>query len=212
MKLPYLMLAEKKGYFRAKRWLDMVLSFIGIVILSPIFIIVALAVKLTEPKAPVFFKQVRVGKNMVPFTIYKFRTMVTDAEGQLAELLPLNEVEGAMFKLKNDPRVTKIGRFLRKTSLDELPQLFNVLKGDMSLVGPRPPLESEVAQYTSYEKQRLNVLPGCTGVWQVTKRNSARFSEMVELDLFYIKNMSLSLDLKVIFQTILIMVVPNHAY
>lgn len=150
-------------YLFIKRLMDMFGALCGIVLLLPIFIIVTILIKLEDPKGPVFFKQVRVGKDGREFGMYKFRSMVTDAEERLKDLLQHNEVSGAMFKMKDDPRVTKIGRFIRKTSIDELPQLLNVLKGDMSLVGPRPPLPREVKEYTSYDKQRLLVTPGCTG-------------------------------------------------
>ncbi|MGG4021694.1 sugar transferase, partial [Geobacillus stearothermophilus] len=144
--------------------------------------------------------------------MYKFRSMVTNAEELLESLLHLNEVTGAMFKMKEDPRVTKIGKFIRKTSIDELPQLWNVLKGEMSLVGPRPPLPREVAQYTEYDKQRLLVTPGCTGLWQVSGRNDLGFDEMVELDLKYIRERSLLYDIRIILKTIKIMIKPNSAY
>lgn len=137
--------------------------------------------------------------------------MIVDAEERLNDLLKHNEVSGAMFKMKDDPRVTRIGKFIRKTSIDELPQLFNVLKGDMSLVGPRPPLLREVKEYTSYDKQRLLVTPGCTGLWQVTERNNVGFKEMVELDLKYIKRRKLTLDLKIIFKTIVVIFKSNGA-
>lgn len=138
--------------------------------------------------------------------------MYVDADKLLEKLKEKNEVTGPMFKMKNDPRVTSVGRFLRKTSLDELPQLWNVLRGDMSLVGPRPPLPSEVAEYSEYDKQRLWVVPGCTGLWQATERNNVGFSEMVALDLDYIQNRSLFLDTKIIFLTFLMIVHPNGAY
>ncbi len=159
-----------------------------------------------------FYSQVRVGKDGRHFQMWKFRSMVKNADALKKELLELNEVRGAMFKMKEDPRVTKVGRFIRKYSLDELPQLFNVLKGDMSLVGPRPPLPEEVAQYTDYHKQRLLVTPGCTGLWQVTARNEVDFEEMVELDLDYIQRRSLMLDLWILMMTVKIMIKPNGAY
>jgi len=161
-----------------------------------------LLIKVGEPEAPVFFKQLRVGKNGKEFYMYKFRSMCVDAENQLDGLLNQNDVDGAMFKMKNDPRVTRVGRFIRKTSLDEFPQLWNVLKGDMSLVGPRPPLLKEVNQYTSYDKQRLTVTPGCTGLWQISGRNGLSFDQMVELDLQYIENLSLMNDIKILLKTV----------
>ena len=203
---------NKKGYLIAKRIMDICGALIGLICLSWLFLIVAVLIKLEDPKGPVFFKQIRVGKDGKEFYMYKFRSMVTNAEELLESLLPLNETTGAMFKMKNDPRVTKIGRFIRKTSTDELPQLWNVLKGDMSLVGPRPPLPREVAQYTEYDKQRLLVIPGCTGLWQVSGRNDLGFNEMVELDLKYIRERSILYDLKIILKTIKIMIKPNSAY
>jgi exopolysaccharide biosynthesis polyprenyl glycosylphosphotransferase len=203
---------DKKGYLIAKRIMDICGALIGLICLSWLFFIVALLIKLEDPKGPVFFKQVRVGKDGKEFYMYKFRSMVTNAEELLESLLHLNEVTGAMFKMKDDPRVTKIGKFIRKTSIDELPQLWNVLKGEMSLVGPRPPLPREVAQYTEYDKQRLLVTPGCTGLWQVSGRNDLGFVEMVELDLKYIRERSLLYDIGIIFKTIKIMIRPNSAY
>nr|WP_235603631.1 sugar transferase [Parageobacillus toebii] len=203
---------NKKGYLIAKRIMDICGALIGLICLSWLFLIVALLIKLEDPKGPVFFKQVRVGKDGKEFYMYKFRSMVTNAEELLESLLHLNEVTGAMFKMKDDPRVTKVGKFIRKTSIDELPQLWNVLKGDMSLVGPRPPLPREVAQYTEYDKQRLLVTPGCTGLWQVSGRNDLGFDEMVELDLKYIRERSLLYDIRIILKTIKIMIKPNSAY
>lgn len=144
--------------------------------------------------------------------MYKFRSMVSNAEELLEKLLDQNEVGGAMFKMKEDPRITKIGKFIRKTSIDELPQLWNVVRGDMSLVGPRPALPREVMQYTSYDKQRLSVSPGCTGLWQVSGRNNLSFQEMLELDLEYIERRNLWLDIKVMLRTVKVMVFPNSAY
>lgn len=201
-----------KLYLVTKRLIDIIWAILGIVLLSWLFAIIAILIKLEDPRGPILFKQTRVGKNGKEFTMYKFRSMVHNAEELLDSLLPFNEVEGAMFKIKEDPRVTKIGKFIRKTSLDELPQLFNVLKGEMSLVGPRPPLPREVEEYTDYDKQRLLVIPGCTGLWQVSGRNDIGFHEMVELDLKYIKERSLLLDLKIIFKTIKVIIVPNSAY
>ncbi|PFN07063.1 sugar transferase [Bacillus cereus] len=203
---------QKWLYSFLKRLMDIVGALCGLILLSPIFLIVALLIKLEDPKGPIFFKQIRVGKNEKEFGMYKFRSMVTDAEERLKDLLEHNEVSGAMFKMKEDPRVTKIGKFIRKTSIDELPQLLNVLKGDMSLVGPRPPLPREVKEYTSYDKQRLLVTPGCTGLWQVTERNSVGFKEMVELDLAYIQQRSLWFDIKLIFKTVLVLFGSKDAF
>lgn len=203
---------DNKGYLITKRIMDICGALIGLICLSWLFLIIAILIKLEDPKGPVFFKQIRVGKDGKEFHMYKFRSMVNNAEELLETLLPLNETTGAMFKIKNDPRVTKVGKFIRKTSIDELPQLWNVLKGEMSLVGPRPPLPREVAQYTEYDKQRLLVTPGCTGLWQVSGRNDLGFDEMVELDLKYIRERSLLYDIKIIFKTIKIMIRPNSAY
>lgn len=201
-----------KFYLPAKRGLDIVGSVVGLVCFLPLLIVVAILIKWEDPKGTIFFKQRRIGKDGVPFNMYKFRSMVWNAEDLLQQLLDKNEIKGAMFKLKDDPRITKVGRFIRVTSIDELPQLWNVLRGEMSLVGPRPPLPREVEQYTSRDKLRLMVTPGCTGLWQVSGRNELSFDEMVELDLHYIKNRCLWLDMKLIVRTIWIMVFPNSAY
>ncbi|MBK5432919.1 sugar transferase [Bacillus sp. TH25] len=201
----------RKGYLVAKRCIDFIGALCGLILLSPVFLIVAVLIKYQDPKGPVLFKQIRIGKDGKEFYMYKFRSMVIDAEEKLKDLLKHNEVSGAMFKMKEDPRVTRIGKFIRKTSIDELPQLLNVLKGEMSLVGPRPPLPREVKEYTAYDKQRLLVTPGCAGLWQVTERNSVGFKEMVELDLEYINKRSVLYDLKIIFKTIQIMIKSNGA-
>jgi len=203
---------EKKTYTMIKRGMDIIGASMGLVCLSWLFLIVAVLIKIEDPKGTVFFKQVRVGKNGKTFYMYKFRSMVSDAEEKLKDLLKYNEIEGAMFKLKEDPRVTKIGKFIRKTSIDELPQLWNVLKGEMSLVGPRPPLPREVKLYSEYDKQRLLVVPGCTGLWQVSGRSNLDFKDMVELDLQYIKNHSILGDLKIILKTVRLIFGSHDAY
>ncbi|MEK5197081.1 sugar transferase [Bacillus sp. FSL M7-0884] len=203
---------QKRSYVFMKRLIDIVGSFCGIILLLPVFIIVAICIKLEDPKGPVFFKQMRVGKDEKGFGMYKFRSMVTDAEEKLQDLLQHNEVSGAMFKMKDDPRVTKIGKFIRKTSIDELPQLINVLKGEMSLVGPRPPLLREVKTYTAYDKQRLKVIPGCTGLWQVSGRSNIGFREMVELDLYYIQYRSILFDFKIILKTVFVLFGSKDAF
>ena len=205
-------LYDKKYYLILKRYMDILLSIIGLLLLVPLFVIVAVLIKLEDPESPVFFKQMRVGKDGKMFNMYKFRSMVSNAEGLLKFLIDQNETSGALFKMKDDPRITKIGRFIRKTSIDELPQLWNVLKGEMSLVGPRPPLPREVESYTDYHKQRLSVVPGCTGLWQVSVRSSVGFEEMVELDLHYIQNRHFFYDIKLICKTIIIIFYPNNAY
>ena len=200
---------DSKFYLSQKRIIDVVGALIGICLLSGLFIIVAIIIKTEDPKGPIFFSQKRVGKNGREFYMFKFRSMVADAEDRLLELLKHNETTGAMFKMKNDPRVTKIGRFIRKTSIDELPQLINVLKGEMS---PRPPLIREVKEYTNYDKQRLMVKPGCTGLWQVSGRSNIGFAEMVELDLRYIRKRNTWFDLKIIFKTVLLLFGSKNAY
>ncbi|NRD76953.1 sugar transferase [Bacillus sp. BRMEA1] len=199
-------------YLMTKRTIDIIGALIGIILLSFLFWIVAILIKMEDPKGKIFFSQKRVGLNGKEFNMYKFRSMVSNAEEILAELLQYNEVSGAMFKMKDDPRITKIGKFIRKTSIDELPQLFNVLKGDMTLVGPRPPLPREVVEYSDYDKQRLRVTPGCTGLWQVTGRNSVGFEEMVELDLKYMQNRSFLYDMKIIFKTVVVLFGSDDAF
>ena len=203
---------DKRYVYRlGKRAFDFTASLLALIPLSIIFIAIALLIKLDD-RGPVFFTQTRVGRHGKKFKIYKFRSMRVDAEDLLEKLLAKNQVDGPMFKMKDDPRISRVGKFLRKYSLDELPQLFNVLTGNMSLVGPRPPLPREVAEYTDYDKQRLYVTPGCTGLWQATERNNVGFAGMVKLDLEYIQNASWWLDLKIIFMTVKIIFVPNGAY
>lgn len=203
---------EKANYTKWKIRFDGLLSLIFLIVLSPIILLVAICIKLSDLKAPIIFKQKRVGKDGQHFYMYKFRTMYTNAEAELEKYLKQNEINGAMFKMKKDPRVTKIGRFLRKMSLDELPQIWNVLKGEMSLIGPRPPLPREVAVYSAYDKQRLLVKPGCTGLWQVSGRNALSFEEMVELDLYYIRYQSFKLDFKILCKTFIVLLIPKGAY
>lgn len=195
-------LSKKKSYLIIKRLIDFFGAFIGLIILLPtLFLIVAVLIKLEDPKGPIFFKQKRIGKFGKEFYMFKFRSMVSNAEDLLKNLLDQNEIEGAMFKMKDDPRITKVGKFIRKTSIDEFPQLWNVLKGEMSLVGPRPPLPREVFEYSPYDKQRLLITPGCTGLWQISGRNSLSFKQMVELDLAYIEKRTILLDIKIILKT-----------
>ncbi|QFY75864.1 multidrug MFS transporter [Priestia megaterium] len=209
---PNVIVNNSMSFQFAKRTLDIVLTIVGLILLSIVFLIISIAIKIEDPKGPVLFSQKRIGKDGKEFNMYKFRSMVTDAEAKLQELLKHNETSGAMFKMKNNPRITKVGRFIRKTSIDELPQLFNVLKGDMSLVGPRPPLPREVAEYNEYHKQRLLVTPGCTGMWQVGGRSNIGFEEMVELDLYYITNQSNLLDCKIILKTFKVLFGSNDAF
>jgi lipopolysaccharide/colanic/teichoic acid biosynthesis glycosyltransferase len=183
-----------------KRPLDLLLTLPGLVALLPVFLIVALAIKLTSP-GPVFFVQTRVGLLGKPFGILKFRSMYQDAEARRAAVLAMSDREGLCFKSRNDPRITPIGRFLRRFSIDELPQLFNVVKGDMSLVGPRPALPEEVENYPLAALERLAVLPGITGVWQVSGRAEIGFDEMIELDIGYVRQGGLLSDLSILART-----------
>ncbi|WP_342042991.1 sugar transferase [Bacillus sp. OTU2372] len=203
---------NRKFYLIVKRLIDIIGASCGIIFLSLLFIVIALLIKIEDPKGKVFFSQKRVGLNGKEFKMYKFRSMVFNAEERLQELLKYNEVSGAMFKMKEDPRITKVGKFVRKTSIDELPQLFNVVKGEMSLVGPRPPLPREVAIYSNHDKQRLFVAPGCTGLWQVSGRNSLGFEEMVELDIQYIRERSILFDIKIILKTVLVLFGSKDAF
>jgi lipopolysaccharide/colanic/teichoic acid biosynthesis glycosyltransferase len=198
-------------YLFSKRLLDVVCSILGIIVTLPITVLVALAIFIDD-WGPIFYTQQRIGKDGKVFHIFKFRSMDVNADEEKKELEQLNEIEGAMFKMSEDPRVTKVGKFIRKHSIDELPQLLNVLIGDMSLVGPRPPLPEEVAQYSEKDKERLLVKPGCTGLWQVSGRNSLDFDQMVDLDLRYINHANLLLDAKICFKTVWIMIAPNDAY
>lgn len=184
-----------------KRILDIVGSLGLILLLAPVLVAIAISVKLTSP-GPVIYKQGRVGRYGTEFMFLKFRSMYTDADKRLPELLRTgNEKEGPIFKMKDDPRVTPVGRFLRKYSLDELPQLFNVLKGEMSLVGPRPPLPREVEQYKDADFLRLSVPPGITCLWQICGRSDTTFEEWMALDTFYVEHMSFWLDLKILLKT-----------
>ncbi|WP_279230685.1 sugar transferase [Clostridium autoethanogenum] len=189
------------GYHFLKRIMDIIFSFVGIIAFFPIMFVVAVAIKL-DSKGPIIFSQARVGKNGKIFKMYKLRSMTHDAEQLLDNLQHKNEMTGPMFKIKKDPRITKVGRFIRKTSLDELPQLFNVIKGEMSLVGPRPNLPKEVAKFTSQQKVKLLAKPGLTCYWQVMGRSNVDFEEWIRLDLKYINDRSTLLDIKLIFKTL----------
>lgn len=184
-----------------KRLIDASLSLVILIILSPLLLLVAILIKLTSP-GPVLFVQTRVGMNQRRFKLYKFRSMVANAEERKSALLHLNERDGPAFKIENDPRITPLGRFLRKTSIDELPQLFNVLTGEMSLVGPRPPLPEEVEKYEWLFRKRLSVKPGITCIWQISGRNSVSFERWMEMDHEYIENWSVWFDLKILLKTI----------
>ena len=184
-----------------KKIFDYLFSFIALVIALPILLIISLLIKI-DSEGPVFFKQKRVGLRGRRFTVYKFRTMIKEAEKLKSELVEQNEMDGPVFKIANDPRITKIGRFLRKTSLDEVPQFFNVLKGDMSIVGPRPPIPEEVKQYERWQLRRLSMKPGITCIWQVSGRNNIPFDEWMKMDMEYIDNWSLKLDAIILLKTV----------
>ena len=191
------------GYRLVKRTSDILFSLAVLVFFSWLFLIVAIAIKIDDPEGPVFFAQERIGRDGKPFKMYKFRSMCSDAEERLAELQELNEKDGPVFKIADDPRITRVGHVIRKLSIDELPQFFNVLGGDMSIVGPRPPLPKEVEKYTPRQAQRLSVRGGLTCYWQTRRnRDAITFDEWIELDLLYIKQCSIWADIKLIIQTI----------
>ena len=193
---------EKLGHLFIKRLIDFVASGVALVLLAPVFMVIAILIKTTS-EGPVFFEQARCGLYGRQFILYKFRTMIIDAESRLNDILKYNEMDGPVFKMTNDPRVTKIGKWLRKSSMDELPQIWNVFKGDMSLVGPRPPLPSEVKNYDNWQRRRLSMRPGITCLWQASGRNKITdFKEWMRLDLEYIDNWSLWLDVKILLKTI----------
>lgn len=195
---------EKPVYDFFKRLFDIIISAIFIVFLSPFFLLLIIAILCDDKKGKPIFIQKRCGKNGKEFKLYKFRTMCIDAEEKLKSLQNQNEMDGPVFKIQNDPRITRVGKILRSTNLDELPQLVNILKGDMSFVGPRPGLPSEVAQYNEVHKLRLKVIPGLTCYWQVQKnRNSILFEDWMELDRKYIQDRNMWLDIKLIFKTVL---------
>lgn len=192
--------------------INRILAGTALLILSPLLILFSILLKIENPELSPFYTQTRIGKDQKKFTIYKLRSMREISRQEFIALTQLNEVGEQMFKIKEDPRVTPIGRIIRKTSIDELPQLINVLKGDMALVGPRPPLPNEVAKYTDHDLQRLSVLPGCTGLWQVSGRSDVSFEEMVDLDLKYIENKNLWLDLKILCLTVPAVLKMKGAY
>ena len=199
-------------YLFCKRAMDICLSALGLLALAPFFILLALVIKL-DSRGPALFCQQRVGKDGREFSCWKFRSMVVDADQRKTELLDENEMEGGTtFKMKRDPRITRVGRFIRKASIDELPQLWNVFNGDMSLVGPRPPVPSEVAQYSEFEKGRLAVKPGITCIWQVSGRSDIPFDQQVLLDLEYIRTRDLWLDLVLLFKTLPAVLLARGAY
>jgi exopolysaccharide biosynthesis polyprenyl glycosylphosphotransferase len=188
-------------YFSLKRFIDIVFSLFALIIFSPLLILIAEAIKL-DSEGPVFFEQERVGLNGKHFKMYKFRSMCADAEEKLEGLREKNEMSGPMFKMSKDPRITRVGAFLRKTSLDEIPQLFNIIKGDMSLVGPRPNLPREVEKFTEEQKRKLIAKPGLTCYWQIMGRNSIDFEDWMKLDIKYVEERNTWVDIKLIFMTV----------
>lgn len=198
------------GHHMVKRVIDIVLSSVALLFLSPLFLVIALLVR--KDGGPAVFSQERVGRDGQTFKMYKFRSMIVNAEAELEKLKEQNEGSGLLFKMKNDPRITKVGSFLRKYSLDELPQIYNALRGDMSLVGPRPPLPSEVACYEGHTGRRLFIKPGLTGLWQVNGRSDLDWEESVRLDLYYVENWSLTGDIMIMWRTFKAMIQPSGAY
>ena len=210
-----LMQVSNIGFFGVnlflKNLIDYVLGSIIFIIFIPIYLFVGMLIKI-DSKGPVFFEQKRMTKECRIFYMYKFRTMYVDAEKRLKDLMKYNEADGPLFKMKNDPRITRVGRFLRKFSIDELPQIINVLKGELSLVGPRPPIPSEVEKYDEWEMKRMNVKQGITGLWQISGRSDLSFEEMARLDLYYIQNWSIEMDIKIIIKTIPTVLFGKGAY
>ncbi len=193
---------ERRLYWIGRRAQDILFSTLALLVLFPVLLVVAVVIFLDDPHGSPIFSQIRIGRNGKPFRLYKFRSMIVNAESRLEELLGENEMDGPVFKIKQDPRITKVGKFIRKTSIDELPQLINILKGDMSIVGPRPALPREVEQYTERQRQRLFVTPGLTCFWQVhPHRNDLSFDEWMELDIKYLKERSFWVDWMLIFKT-----------
>ena len=201
-----------QGTYLLKRLIDIFAAIILLIMLTPLFIVIMLLIYISSP-GPVFYKQTRVGRWGKLFTMWKFRSMYPDADARLKEIMAQNEMSGGViFKMKNDPRIIPIGRFIRKASIDELPQLWNVMKGDMSLVGPRPALPSEVNQYSLADRKRLEVIPGITCIWQVSGRSNIPFPQQVQLDVQYIQSQSILLDLKLLFKTIPAVLLSRGAY
>ncbi len=209
---PYFSIQARKPWqTKVKRTIDIGIAASTLLIASPIMLVLAAAIKSTS-KGPILFSQIRVGKGGVPFRCYKFRSMVIDADEQKLALALYNEKDGPIFKMKDDPRITKVGKLIRRFSLDELPQLFNILNGDMTLVGPRPPVPKEVIQYEPWQVRRLSVVPGLTCIWQTSGRSKISFTEWMQMDLQYIDNWSLWLDIKLLFKTIKVVITADGAY
>ncbi len=201
---------ERRIYEFGKRTIDIICSLIGLIILMPLLVIIVIIIRV-ESKGPIFFTQDRVGKNGVIFKMYKFRSMVVNAEELKEKLANDNERSGPMFKIRNDPRVTNVGRFIRKTSIDELPQLINILKGQMSIVGPRPSLPNEVKEFEGWMLKRLSVRPGLTCYWQVSGRDDIEFRQWMELDIKYVDQRSTIVDIALIIKTFLVLLGDGHA-
>jgi exopolysaccharide biosynthesis polyprenyl glycosylphosphotransferase len=208
---PYIGYAPVARVTWIKRAVDLVLSLSVLLALAPLFVAIALAVKVTSP-GPVMYRQLRVGKDGKTFEMLKFRSMCVGAEGMMETLRDKNEASGPLFKIKRDPRITPVGRLLRRLSFDELPQLANVIRGEMSLVGPRPPLPAEVRRYEEWQLGRLQARPGMTGLWQVSGRSEVPFNDMVRLDLHYVRNWSFGLDLEIMLRTIPAVLANRGAY
>ncbi len=203
-------LQRDRRYWRVRRFQDVVISIIMMVLLMPLMLLVCLAIVIDSPGASPIFCQNRVGRDGKIFCFYKFRSMRPNAENELEDLLKYNEMQGPVFKIREDPRITRVGKWIRKTSIDELPQLWNIIKGDMSLVGPRPGLEREVEQYSDYERQRLLITPGLTCYWQIQPdRNKVSFEEWVELDIQYMMERSFFVDWKILFKTVAVVLGMN---
>ncbi|ALB47630.1 sugar transferase [Clostridium beijerinckii] len=202
--------ASRRGYYFLKRSMDIFCSIIGLLVLSPILLAVGIAIRL-ESKGPIIFSQERIGKGGRRFKIYKFRSMVVNAEELKEKLNAKNEMSGPMFKIKEDPRVTKVGKFIRRTSIDEFPQLFNVFKGEMSLVGPRPSLPKEVINFEDWMLERLEVKPGLTCYWQVYGRNDIDFNDWMKLDVKYVRERNTLIDIKLIIKTFFVLFGDEHA-
>ena len=204
-------LKKRKKYLVAKRIYDIIFSLLALILLLPFFILIAFIIKI-DSKGAIFFKQLRTGKDGKPFVMYKFRSMCVNAEAMRDDLLEQNEMDGPVFKIQKDPRVTKFGRFIRRTSIDELPQLINILQGHMSIVGPRPLVLLETKDFSDYEHMRHLIKPGLTCYWQISGRNKVSFHKWMELDIKYIKEMNLRTDFKIILRTILVVILKKGAY
>lgn len=206
-----IIIEKSQIYYVVKRLIDIISSILGLILLSPVLLIVGILIKF-ESKGPIIFRQKRVGKDGRLFKLYKLRSMVVDAEEIKKSLLRQNEMSGPMFKMKNDPRVTKVGSFIRKTSIDELPQLLNVLKGEMSLVGPRPSLPKEVAKFEPWMNERLQVKPGLTCYWQTSGRSNIDFEDWMKLDIKYVRDRNFLLDIKLIIKTVFVLFGDENAH